>query len=1361
MQNLVLNKDKIYCNPSHYETVHHQEYFNLRIIPKIGQLEREIGLLNDLSEIIQNPNLIYIGDKYSSFYALNCQESFNYINIFNKDEDEEIFIQKNIKHSSNIFLLNNLFINAINENTIIKIYNDDYNINLTDIKPIILSKENETLNDIYSYKYKLSNSDQVLYIPEQHFQTFFDNFYYYILDDTLEYDNLINLCIMVKNGGDLFEKVLTENLPIIDKWTILDTGSTDNTIEIINKVLVGKKKGNLYQEPFINFRESRNRCLDLAGKSCKFNLMLDDTYIIKGNLRNFLNLVRGDQFADSYSLLIRSDDVEYYSNRVTKSKNKLRYIYTMHEVIQKDDNVNVVIPIDQSYIFDERAEYMNDRTMGRKDYDLKCLFEMLEEDPDNSRHVYYVAQTYNLLEKHDLAAEYFYKRAFHPNEGFFQEKYDALFEMTRIYNFKLNKPWDECEKYYRLLMEWEPERPEPFYFTAIHYHLEGNNDNAYELFKKAYEIGYPISKQYSLKPTLSYYFTPKFLAPLCYSYKNYILGQDCCQLFLNRNKINDVVQDDLFEFENMKDWYSIFKFLNMLPPLKSDPIKPTKDIFAFVADGGYNNWSGSSINKIGVGGSETFIIEMARNLAKCTNYKVIVFCNCGQSEEYEGVKYLPLSEYFYYCANVEMKHLMISRYSEYIPVAIEGYVQNIYVILHDLKLTGNIVPVHDKIKKIFCLSEWHKSYFLSFFPQFIDRTSSFGYGIDFQNFLYDDNIQKIKHSFIYSSFPNRGLIVLLKMWNRIKERFNDAILNIFVNLDNGWVNQNFRDEIIEIRKLLDELKDKNVVNHGWVSKKTLGDYWKKSEIWFYPCKFAETFCLTALEAALSKTLCITNNLAALQDTVGDRGIQVQGSITDVLTEEWQNKAFDTICEFMDNENRFEYVDKNYNWAITQSWYNRAESLCDLLKLDKKKKEIDIPLEIKDVGLFYGYHHDFITEYIKIHGDWESEYNEIFDKYLDQNSVCIDVGAFIGTNTIKMSRKCQKVYSFEPYEQTFNLLNKNIMLNGINNVEIFNKAVGNDNKKITEMYYPEELVKYNNISNVGAMRMTYEFLNNKKEKVDVDMIKLDDYFFNQKIDLIKIDCEGCELDVLKGAEYVIKKFKPILLIENFENENVKNDIMNQLEDLDYIYQKINDVNSMFISTDNLDYEGMYNWTHDLPVNSNSKKRFLETLSLLKDRENCKVLEIGVNVGTSLIHILRNINDTSVGTVIDIWDEQDVEKRCLENFKKTGMLERIRIMKGDSTDRLIHLIKEDEKFDFIYVDGSHTLCDTYSDCLLAWKLLKKDGIMGIDDVSMSEDEKGRTESIHLPREGVIQFVNKYQNKIKVLDNNYRLFLQKLEE
>ena len=43
--------------------------------------------------------------------------------------------------------------------------------------------------------------------------------------------------MIVKNGGPLLEKVLTDNLPIIDRWCILDTGSTDGSQEIIKKVL--------------------------------------------------------------------------------------------------------------------------------------------------------------------------------------------------------------------------------------------------------------------------------------------------------------------------------------------------------------------------------------------------------------------------------------------------------------------------------------------------------------------------------------------------------------------------------------------------------------------------------------------------------------------------------------------------------------------------------------------------------------------------------------------------------------------------------------------------------------------------------------------------------------------------------------------------------------------------------------------------------------------------------------------------------------------------------------------------------------------------------------------------------------------
>ena len=126
-------------------------------------------------------------------------------------------------------------------------------------------------------------------MPNDLHNVFTQEFCYFIKQEYIfDYNNLINLCIMVKNAGPQFEQMLLKNLPIIDRWTILDTGSTDDTVEIINRVLVGKKYGYLYQEPFINFRDSRNRLLDLAGTSCKYNIMLDDTYVVKNNLRDFL-----------------------------------------------------------------------------------------------------------------------------------------------------------------------------------------------------------------------------------------------------------------------------------------------------------------------------------------------------------------------------------------------------------------------------------------------------------------------------------------------------------------------------------------------------------------------------------------------------------------------------------------------------------------------------------------------------------------------------------------------------------------------------------------------------------------------------------------------------------------------------------------------------------------------------------------------------------------------------------------------------------------------------------------------------------------------------------------------------------------
>jgi hypothetical protein len=902
--------------------IYHAEFNNLTIIPDNGILERHIGLLNDLAKDLILKTISIVGDQ-----LLSPKLNMDVIDL----NDEKI---PDIIYFTDEKLVDNLLNDTNNKPLLFgprnlsnnKNYNHIYN--LTDIKYDDIFKEEEKKGNIVQPKMSL-------YIPDNLFTEFYKNFYYYINSEKKEfnYDNLINLCIMVKNGGDIFRKILQENLPYIDRWTILDTGSTDNTIEIIQDVLKDKK-GELYQEPFINFRDSRNRCLELCGKLCKFNVMLDDTYIIKGNLREFLNTVRGDSFSDSFSFYIKSDDVEYCSNRVTKSEKNLKYIFKIHEVIQKENNKNVIIPQNVAYIKDLSNKYMKTRTFERKHDDLRLLFEELEENPDEPRTLYYIAQTFGFIQEKEKSLEYFLKRVNHKNVGFLQEKIDALFEATRLMNFELNFPWEQCEKNYLECFEMDKERPDCLYYLGVHY-LESNKEKAYQYLKHAYEIGYPEHRQYGLKPTISFYFIPKFLAILCYEFSNFKLGEECSLLFINKyNEMKKLIIDKNvntdIDYSLMSNWYYIFHLINKLK--QCEKIETPQRIVSIIADGGFSEWTGRDILKNGVGGSETWVIEMTRWMEKHSknyqyeNYKYVVFCKTSSIDTFENVEYRPLEDMYNFFSENYIHTCIISRYSYYIPLAIEAGIENIHFILHDVGMAGNIVPIHPNLKKIFCLTEWHKETTLKTFPQFYNIIEVFNYGIDKKLFESSENL-KLSNSFIYSSFPNRGLIILLKMWLKIREIIPDATLNIYCDLygsgsQGKWSNDNFPNEMDDIRKKLDELKGNGITYHGWVSKKVLAYAWKKAEFWLYPCKFSETFCLTALEAATSQTLVITNDLAALQETVGNRGIVIKG---DANTEEWEKETLLEIRKIKNDPIRQQdFIKINYDWSKERSWEKRAE-----------------------------------------------------------------------------------------------------------------------------------------------------------------------------------------------------------------------------------------------------------------------------------------------------------------------------------------------------------------------------------------------------------------------------------------------------
>ena len=1021
----LINKKHYNCLETEFTKKEIKGFENLKLVNDLNDLERLVGLINDLRNDL----------KLSKFYS--------------DDKSYGNFIISNV-------LSNNInFLDTCYEEGSIYLNIDYINFNENDKRCIVISKQ-----IYYTYYYKLTNTDLYINVSNDLNNEFLKFFKYYLVNNyennlkEIDYDNLIHLVIMVKNGGEEFRRMLINNYNLIDRWTILDTGSTDNTIDIINEILIDKKKGNLYQEQFINFRDSRNRSIELAGNNCKFILILDDTYHIKGNLRKVLNDIRSDQYATSYSLFIKDDYSSYGSNRIIKSDSGLRYIYRIHEVINDKNNINVIIPDNLCYIYDEKNERMNKRTNDRLQLDLKLLYEEIEDNKNDPRPYYYLGQTYNQLKMYKESFENYYKRTQFKDSGFRQELVDAYINCIIIGKYRLNIEWNIIKQLLTECFNIENTRPEcPFYF-GLHYYENGLYFQSYQWFKKAFEIGLPIHCQYSLRPVISYCHIPKLLAELCYYYDDFQLGLKSCETYLiNRSNINDSFIQEYNPF--VEAWYC--NYLKLIQLKKVKPIVSNKKILCIVADGGFSQWSGSSIIKNGVGGSETWVIETASSISKLYGnyFQVIVFCNCENEEVFKNVNYYKLEKYPKFISEYYVDTCIISRFSEYLPLTYKGYTENVYLICHDLTPSNNFIINDYKLKNIFCLSEFHVEYMKKAFsnnekihkllvPQY--------YGI---NPVTNKNKPNDVINFIFSSFANRGLLQVLQMWNEIYSLNNNCHLYIYCDLNNKWLNDNYSQLVKEIKDLLYILLRENLNIHlvGWVSKSELNEAWSNSHIWLYPCTFLETFCLTALECAIHKVLPITNGIGSLQNTAS-RGIIIEGDVNSLT---WREKVIEVIKQYLKDSSVFDKnIQDNYEWASKLTWDNQTKLLMDNYIIKNR-------LEYKDMFNWTnncpeGSINDFI------------EIIDLFNNRINFNEIQIlEIGSWTGTSICALLKNINNSYGtaidmWDNYEENNNIMYvkdlkvkesvfTNLQLYGIDNNRL--KVIQGDSK--TELSY---LIKQN-------------------------------------------------------------------------------------------------------------------------------------------------------------------------------------------------------------------------------------------------------------------------------------------------------------
>lgn len=155
-----------------------------------------------------------------------------------------------------------------------------------------------------------------------------------------------------------------------------------------------------------------------------------------------------------------------------------------------------------------------------------------------------------------------------------------------------------------------------------------------------------------------------------------------------------------------------------------------------------------------------------------------------------------------------------------------------------------------------------------------------------------------------------------------------------------------------------------------------------------------------------------------------------------------------------------------------------------------------------------------------YGTYENGVLDFLQKNLNANDTFIDVGANIGLMSIYVSKLPQKVttHAFEANPNTFEILKRNVQLNDSEEIVLHEIALGEKEG--------EGIIYEDQAQNRGGASLILDEQNTTNFKVAIK--PLDSFQLNPKI--IKIDVEGYELFVLKGAVETIKKYQPILIFE---------------------------------------------------------------------------------------------------------------------------------------------------------------------------------------------------------------------------------------
>lgn len=273
----------------------------------------------------------------------------------------------------------------------------------------------------------------------------------------------ICLCMIVKNEAAVIERCLASIREHIDHWVISDTGSTDGTRELIREALDGIP-GELHEDPWVDFGHNRSVNLARARDTADYLLLIDADMVVR-KVAPMPELT-----ADSY-MLRHSGDVEYRIKRLVRADLPWRYVGATHEYLTAGDqdiqrNLDALV-VDHFADGGSRAD--------KFERDARLLSADLERDPDNTRTVFYLAQTRRDLGESEAAIDLYERRA--AMGGWEEEVYYSLLQVGVLKSE--NGDWPGGMDSLVRAWEYRPQRLEACYELASRLRVAGRYHSAH------------------------------------------------------------------------------------------------------------------------------------------------------------------------------------------------------------------------------------------------------------------------------------------------------------------------------------------------------------------------------------------------------------------------------------------------------------------------------------------------------------------------------------------------------------------------------------------------------------------------------------------------------------------------------------------------------------------------------------------------------------------------------------------------------------------------------------------------------------------------------------------------------------------